>query len=271
MTRAVAAAVGPLLARSLVRPAVVPRHVSLVCVGGATIGGSGKSRLAAACVRSLEGSVLVGHGYLAGDRTARFVDEGETVASAGDEALAAARAGLRVVIGPSRQAAIDFAAAHTDTLVLDGPIAVTSPPPRSLSLLAVDADAPWGSGRTFPAGDLRASRSALLLLADQVVNVPRSLDLGALPPRPFGLFTALARPERLIRALRPDRVVSASDHGRAEDWAGLSRKILRSIPWVATPKCALHLESLGVPALVLRDDFAFTPTWAALTVRTRPE
>ncbi|MBX3226372.1 MAG: tetraacyldisaccharide 4'-kinase [Labilithrix sp.] len=261
VSRSIAEVVGPLLARGLVRPAVVPPHVRLVCVGGATFGGSGKSRIAMACARALEGSILVGHGYCARDRTARFVDPRESVAAAGDEALVAARAGLRVVIAESRQRAIDFASRHTDTLVLDGPLAITSPPPRRLSILALDADAPWGDGRQAPAGDLRAPRDVLLALADEVIHVPRSIDLAALPPRPFGLFTALARPERLIRALEPDVVVSAPDHGPAD-----ARAISRDVAWVATPKCALHLEELGVAAHVLRDDFKLTPTWAALTV-----
>lgn len=261
LTRALARALDPLLAAGLTRPAAVPGHISLICVGGATIGGSGKSRLANACARALADSIVIGHGYRAGDRRARLVSPTESVASAGDEALAAARAGIRVVIGPSRQAAIDFACAHTDTLILDGPLRITKPPPRSLSLLAVDADTPWGSSLALPAGDLRASRATLLALADAVVPVPARDPSFVLPPRPFGLFTALARPGRLIDWLRPDVVVSAPDHGPAR-----GRAFSRSVNvWLATEKCALHLEGFGLPVRIISDSFRFTPTWPALT------
>lgn len=271
LTRAVARALTPVLAAGLTRTASVPDHVSLICVGGATIGGSGKSRLANACARALPGSIVVGHGYRARDRRARFVDASETVATAGDEALAAARAGLRVVIGPTRQEAIDFACRHGDTLILDGPLRITRPPTTSVSLLAVDAVAPWGTDVVFPAGDLRASREALLALADEVVPVPANDPSLLLPPRPFGLFTALARPERLVSALRPDVVVSAPDHGPADPRA-FSRSRARPpmagpavTTWLATEKCALHLEGIGIPVQIISDRFRYTPTWRALT------
>ena len=261
LTRAIAHALDPFFAAKLTRRVTVPAHVSLVCVGGATLGGSGKSRLANACARSLPHSIIVGHGYRAADRRCRFVEPTETVASAGDEALAAVRSGLRVVIGPSWQAAIDFASRHADTLILDGTLRVTRPPRRSLSLLAVDADAPWSTDQPLPAGDLKASRAALLALADLVVPVPAACpDLG-LPPRPFGLFTALARPQRLVNALRPDVVVSAPDHGPAD-----ARAFSHSVTtWLATEKCALHLEAMRIPVQVISDRFSYRPTWRGLT------
>jgi tetraacyldisaccharide 4'-kinase len=250
ITRAVADVLAPAFARTIVRPARVPAHLRLVCVGGATLGGSGKSRLANACARVLEGSILISHGYRARDRRARFVHPEETVVSAGDEALVAARAGLRVVIGPSRQAAIDFAAKYAEIVVLDGPLAVTKPPPKRVSLLAVNADKPWGSGQLFPAGDLRAPRSTLLALADHVMQIPTDIDI-ELPVRPFGLFTALARPERLINALHPDVVVSAPDHGPADP-----RELRREVTtWLATEKCALHLQHLKLPYTILPDTY----------------
>lgn len=265
LTRAVASALTPVFAAKLVRPATVPDGVSLICVGGATIGGSGKSRLANACARALPDSVLVGHGYRAAVRRTRFVTADESVESAGDEALVAARAGLRVVIGPSRQEALDFACRHADTIILDGPLRITRPPRRSLSLLAVDASEPWGSGVVLPAGDLRAPPEVLRALADEVVPVPARAADFVLPPRPFGLFTALARPQRLIDALAPDVVVSAPDHGPAD--AHVRRSLAaRVTTWLATEKCALHLAGSGIPVQIISDSFRHTPTWPALTV-----
>lgn len=250
LTRAIANRIGPLAVRP--RPVVVPSDVPILCVGGATVGGSGKSRLANALAHVLgelgHDVVLVGHGYRAADRRARFVSPNEALARAGDEALVAARRGLRVVLGPSRQEAIDFAVrqhagASPPVLIFDGPLAVTHP--RSVSLLAVDAAAPWGSGGVFPAGDLRAPRAELESIADFVVPVPAAVDV-ALPPRPFGLFTALARPDRLVRAVCPDVVVSAPDHGPIDAGSRAQLRTHEVMMWVASEKCALHLEDSSV-------------------------
>lgn len=257
LARSVAGVMVPLA----LRPRVVraPEHVRIVCVGGATLGGSGKSRVANALARAMPEAILVGHGYRARDRRARFVRPEESVEAAGDEALAAARAGLRVVIGPTRQAAVDFAAAGSDLLILDGPLAVTHP--RSVSILALDADAPWGSGAVFPAGDLRAPAVELERRADLVLEVPNEIEVPADLHRPFGLFTALARPDRLVRRLSPDVVVSAPDHGPSGPLGvlALRRRLVRAAPsvttWVATEKCATHLEDLKIPCRILRDTY----------------
>lgn len=254
VTRAIATFTSTVLSRP--RPLRAPPHVRIVCVGGATLGGSGKSRLANAIAHA-SGAILVGHGYRAGDRRARFVSPEESVASAGDEALAAARAGLRVVIGPTREAAIALAARHGDLLVLDGPLAVTHA--RSVSVLAVDEDAPWGSGEVFPAGDLRAERATLSRLADFVVPVPSAVEPPPELERPFGLFTALARPERLIRQLGPDVVVSAPDHGPLDRRRREAMQEATVETWVATEKCATHL-----------DDVSRTPGTARFTSQSPP-
>ena len=250
MTRGLGRVVAPLWLRP--RPVRAPAHAGLVCVGGATLGGSGKSRLANAIAHALD-TIVVGHAYRAGDRRARFVRADETLADAGDEALAAARAGLRVVIGPTRQAAIDLAAHHADILVLDGPLLVTHP--RAVSVLAVDEAQPWGSGEVFPAGDLRAPQRELERVADFVVRVPSDVEIPSDLARPFGLFTALARPERLIRALDPDVVVSAPDHGPLSPKE--ARRLVSSTvtTWLATEKCATHLESRQIPVRILRDTY----------------
>jgi tetraacyldisaccharide 4'-kinase len=253
LTRSIATFVAPLHLRP--RPVRASPAVRIICVGGATLGGSGKSRLANAIAHA-SGAIVIGHGYRAEDRRARFVEPDETVANAGDEALVAARAGLRVVIGPSRQEAIDFAARHGDLLVLDGPLSVTHR--RSVSVLAVDADEPWGSGEVFPAGDLRAPPAELERRADFVVRVPSTVDPEILKnlERPLGLFTALARPERLIRQLRPDVVVSAPDHGPADPCRLVTMR--RGVTqWVATAKCATHLgpDRDAFPLRILGDTY----------------
>lgn len=275
--RAAVDVLAPVLARGLERPLRLPSGVRVVCVGGATLGGSGKTRVALACTESLADAgarvVLVGHAYRAKPGVARVVSARDRLEEVGDEALVCARAlGARapVVVAPSRQDAVDFAMrARPDVIVIDGPLQ-TRPVRASLGVLAVDARAPWGSGAIFPLGDLRARPADLLACADVMVEVDATPDAflidgeRLLPDKlsglTLGLFTAIARPDRLASALaalglRVAVEVAVRDHGPLDDAA---RKALgspgrRVDAWIATPKCATHLEGtrLSAPLLVV--------------------
>jgi len=249
-----------LASRALARPLVVPPGLAVVTVGGATLGGSGKTRVALAVARSLVGRgarvAFVGHAYLAQPGRARVVHAGDALADVGDEALVAVRglgATAPVVVARRRQDAIDLAATLADVVVIDGPLQL-APARASLALLAVDADAPWGARALPPAGDLRAPAAALLAHADLVVPVdaaprlPAAL-LASLRGERVGLFTALARPARLEAALRglgviPAVSVRAADHGPMT--AALARRLTGSNVdrWLATDKCVLHLTTV---------------------------
>jgi tetraacyldisaccharide-1-P 4'-kinase len=283
--RLVAGAHAAFASRAVARPLQVPaRHADgaplvTVTVGGATLGGSGRTRVALACARELASGgahvVLVGHAYGARPRVARVVDASDALADVGDEALACARdlassSNVRVVVGPTRQSAIDFVARTlepcADVVVIDGPLQL-APSRASLAVLALDAEAPWGAGDVPPAGDLRAPRRALLANADHVVFVDalplgaivdgRALDLASLQSSfagsRIGLFTALGRPERLEHALAREgiltsEVVHAGDHGPLT--AFLRRRLVDSRVdlWLATAKCATHLVGLELGA-----------------------
>jgi tetraacyldisaccharide-1-P 4'-kinase len=283
--RLVALAHGAFAGRAVARPLRIPaRHgeeapLVTVTVGGATLGGSGRTRVAVACARELARSgahvVLVGHAYGAKPGAPRVVAACDALEEVGDEALACARdlassPNVRVVVGPTRQTAIDFVAEtpppRVDVVVIDGPLQL-APARASLSVLALDSDAPWGAGDVPPAGDLRAPRHALLANADHVVLVDalplgatlggRSLDLASLRASlagsRLGLFTAIGRHQRLERALArggivPAEAVHAGDHGPLT--ASLRRRLVDSRVdlWVATAKCATHLEGLELAA-----------------------
>jgi tetraacyldisaccharide 4'-kinase len=299
--RVVASAVAGLASRGLVRPANVPDGIALVCVGGATLGGSGKTRVAIAVAKELAllGAVvaLVGHAYRAPPRTSRVVRPEDRLDEVGDEALecaaALAASNVPVVVGPTRQAAIDRAVrlrTVPTVLVVDGPVAIRGRTgPNSLSILSVDAKRPWGSGRLPPAGDLRAPRETLLAHAHHVVPVEATpervrwesgqvLPVTSLRNKTVGLFTAIARPDRLIRALaaigvRPKEIVSVPDHGPVSPARGrLARASVDA--WIATPKCALHLAEApsAVPIGTLESDLRLPEevrsALARLTLRT---
>jgi tetraacyldisaccharide-1-P 4'-kinase len=185
--RALCAAWGRALGRTIVRRLAWPRGLRVVAVGGSTLGGSGKTPLAMACAAELARSAagirvaLVGHAYRARPGYARVVGPADAIADVGDEALLAARelerrqvaeaSTIQVVVAPTRQAAIDLAARIADVLVLDG-VTQTAPVRASLALLAVDPGEPWGrAGAVPPWGDLRAPVASMVDAVDRVVAV----------------------------------------------------------------------------------------------------
>ncbi len=228
---------------ALCRPLEVPDGVCAIGVGGATLGGSGKTPLAIALCAALAARghrvALVGHAYGASPGAPRIVTPAHDVREVGDEALEAAdalAAHALVVVARSRSAATAFAAARAKVLVFDG-LLQTRPQRLARSLLALDADAPWGAGCVPPFGDLRASPDALWEASDAVAllrdeRAPRCMPPGALHngPRPSaqlgwrlheasdrasgrtwrleeiapmrcGVLLGLARPDRILRAL----------------------------------------------------------------------
>lgn len=224
-------------ARNVARSLRLPRGVGIVGVGGAVLGGAGKTPVAIAIARALaqrgERPALVGHAYRARPGAPRVVRVDDAVATVGDDALLAARllAGVAaVVVAPRRQAALEHAAHLGHRLLIVDGLLQASPDRLSAAVLVLDALAPWGSGACPPAGDLRAPRPALLAAADVVAAlVPEGtaphaglpvgaisvssrisgvvsaagegIALDSLKGLPVGLLLAIARPERIVSAL----------------------------------------------------------------------
>jgi len=223
--------------RALVRRLEGFDGTHVVAIGGATLGGSGKTPLAIACAQALASSgarvALVGHAYRARPGHARAVRHEDTLDDVGDEAILAARelagAGVIVVVAPRRTEAVAYAAHRSEVIVLDG-VAQTAPVRASLALLAVDAHEPWGRTRAVPPlGDLRAPISALRSVSDALVAITdpridavdpslegswpadahsrgvwsggRIVPWGDLAGTRVGLVCASARPHRVLRFL----------------------------------------------------------------------
>jgi tetraacyldisaccharide 4'-kinase len=286
-------------ARGICRPLLLPRGVRVVGVGGATLGGSGKTPFAIALARAFAQAgaraALVGHAHRASPGRSRVVSPDDDVREVGDDALVAARAlahgGVDVVVGPTRQAAVDFAACRADILVVDG-LLQARPDRLFRSILVVDGDEPWGSGTTLPLGDLKASRDLLLEAADSLVvlcetpepsclgeisrplRIAKSSLLGAFGPdgaavafsqlerEAFGLLVGIARPERVTRSLsrrglHPSTTIRFADHRlptpRELETARNAVRTYRLRAWLCTAKCRARLPPAvgGVPVLVL--------------------
>jgi len=266
----------------------IPRGVRVIGVGGATLGGSCKTPLAMALARALaerdERVAFIGHAYRAKPGSARIVGTADDIRDVGDEALLAARTlapfGVEVVVGTTRQEAVDLASRRATSLVIDG-VLQTRPEPLARSLLSLDFRRPWGNGRHPPAGDLRAPARALLAATDAVIlagdedtdttavrwGIDRAIaadgseiPLSNLRGTSFGLLLAIARPERVTRALArrglyPAARIELADHA-VPSTAELERaaaKEQRVKVWLTTAKCAIKLPSavVGSPVLVL--------------------
>ncbi len=214
----------------IARPLRVPRGVRVLTVGGATLGGSGKTPLAIACALAVA---------RAGAKVA-FVGHWSARDEAAEAASALASANVPLFVERSRQRAVDRAAAAADVLVIDGPLNL-SPVRSHLALLAVDGASPFGSGLCPPRGDLRATPARLRGWADAVVSVGdgdsagvathhapltdlrvRGRSRAARPladwaGQPVQVATAIARPERFLRTLArhgvvPSRHLERPDH-----------------------------------------------------------
>jgi tetraacyldisaccharide 4'-kinase len=274
-------------AANVARPLHLPAGTAVIAVGSAVLGGAGKTPLAIALCRALPGAALIGHGYRARPGRARVVAPGDPLALVGDDALTAARLlpGTTVVVGPRREAAIAHAAALGHRVqVVDG-LLQAAPIRVALSILVLDATAPWGSGACPPAGDLRAPREALLDAADVVaailpagatlpeelaalgaIAVPSRIEsaggrpLGALVGLRLGLLSTVARPARVLDALasaglRPAVTLRFGDHASPDLGRSAGGRVAghRVDAWLATARCAVRLpaEVAGAPVLPL--------------------
>jgi tetraacyldisaccharide 4'-kinase len=201
-----ASAWGAWSARSVARPLPLPPGVRVIGVGGAVLGGAGKTPVAIAIARTLaeQGvpTALAGHGYRARPGGPRVVRPDDAVAVVGDDALVAARmldGVASVVVAPGRRAALEHAAGLGHRAIVADGLLQTAPVRLFASILVLDALAPWGSGACPPAGDLRAPPGALLAAADLIAAVTPEGEAPdpSLPPG------AILVPSRVVEAVSP--------------------------------------------------------------------
>jgi tetraacyldisaccharide 4'-kinase len=228
-------------------------NAAVIGVGGARLGGSGRTPLAIAIARALD-ATLVGHAYGARPGRARLVQPDDPVEAVGDEAWIAARAGVPVVVAPRRSEALAFAARVARVLVVDR-LLQTRPVRLACSLLAFDSLSekanPW------PFGDLVANWSRLRAATDEPVEIggPEAreelrieTDLGGAR---VGLVTSMARPARVLAALA-ERGIEPRFHVERSDHAALSRSEARRLAglpvdvWLVDAKTHAQAPDLGL-------------------------
>ncbi|HEV2364765.1 MAG TPA: tetraacyldisaccharide 4'-kinase [Caulobacteraceae bacterium] len=241
LARLAAVALSPLAAiwaRATARRLRVGRPVAagvpVICVGNATLGGSGKTPVAAALAARLasRGAHILCSGHRGRIRGPARVDpQAHGVRDVGDEALLLAR-NAAVWVGRDRAAAAARArAAGARALIMDDGHQNPSLE-KTLAILVVDGDTragqwPFGTGAIFPAGPMREPLRSALQRADAVLAV---LPKGeALDPR---LQRLLAAKPLLTARLQPREPAPS---GRRLAFAGIAK------PW----KFAEALEAAG--------------------------
>src|SRR5262245_34928162 len=242
-----AALYGAVVARRMARPGRAA-GVPVVCVGGLTLGGAGKTPTALAVARLLgaERPFFLTRGYggaLAGPVT---VDAARHAArDVGDEALLLARQAPTIVARDRAAGAAAARSAGAGLIVMDD--GFHSPAvAKDLALVAVAADHGIGNGRVFPAGPLRAPLPAQLARAHGVVVIGEgaagsaaAAGTAAVAAAAAGLplFRARLAPEpEAVSALAGQRVLAFAGIGHPDKFfatlaaAGIAAEVRRGFP-----------------------------------------
>lgn len=246
---------------------------AVVSVGALTLGGAGKTPVAARLARGLSQRgyrvVLASRGYKGGARErVTVVSDGEhvfsTVEDAGDEALVlvAHAPGVPVLVGPDRRIVGHHAvsAFGAEILILDDGFQHHRLP-RDLDIVCVDGVSKLGNGRVVPAGPLRESRAALseanwLCLVDATNESAQDereggAGDGVAGPRLDEIMEAFAPSERLCANRSPVNLVSlGGEERRSLDW--LAGRSVGLIAGIARP-ASLRRSLVGLGAKVAQE------------------
>lgn len=221
-------------ARRIARARPSDPGAAVISIGNLTMGGSGKTPMAAEALRLLRAAGVEAHGLSRGygGRLAGPVQVDpavHTAAEVGDEPLTLAAVAPMWVARDRAAGARAAAEAGAAAIVLDDGHQNTAVR-KTLSLVVVDGETrggewPFGDGAVFPAGPMREPLAAGLARADAVVLLlPADLeaadpDLLALfgavpvltarleplappPPGPLVAFAGVAKPWKVERSLR---------------------------------------------------------------------
>lgn len=153
--------------------------IPVICVGNATLGGTGKTPVAIYLLKSFRrlgvNAVGLTRGYGGQEKGPIVVGERHDAAAVGDEPLLLARH-APIWVSEARDDGARAAKSHgADMIIMDD--GHQNPQiTKTLSLLVVDAEVGFGNGCVFPAGPLREDLSAALSRADAVILMKPHAD-----------------------------------------------------------------------------------------------
>lgn len=203
--------------------AYVP-EVPVICIGNLTLGGAGKTPIAARIrekltARGLRAAVL-SRGYKGREKGPLCVDPGRhSAGDVGDEPLLLAASGEAWISADREEGVRAMQAEGVEVVILDD--GHQNPTvQKTLSLIVVDAGDPFGNGHVFPKGPLRepvarglSRAQAVILMGDGPMREALSgLDIPVLrarlapksapPAGPLVAFAGIGRPEKFFEGLR---------------------------------------------------------------------
>jgi len=153
--------------------------VPVICVGNATLGGTGKTPVVAYLLQSMRRLGVEAHGLSRGyggrEKGPTAVDPDHTAVDVGDEPLLLRRHGPVWVAAGRDEGALTAVNNGARVIIMDdghqNPLLE-----KTLSLLVVDAEVGFGNGCVFPAGPLREDLGAALERTDAVILMKPTLD-----------------------------------------------------------------------------------------------
>lgn len=202
--------------------------IPVICVGNATMGGTGKTPVVIYLLKSFRrlgvNAVGLTRGYGGQEKGPLVVHEKHTAAAVGDEPLLLARH-APIWVSEARDDGARAAKSHgADMIIMDDGHQNPSVT-KTLSLMVVDAEIGFGNGRVFPAGPLRERLSDAVARADGIILMKPTPDydiserlaaqlkgkivipayLAPTAPAPKGklfAFAGIGRPNKFFDALR---------------------------------------------------------------------
>ena len=154
-------------------------RIPVICVGNASIGGTGKTPIAAYLLESLSRmgmrAVILSRGYGGTEKGPVVVGQKHTAADVGDEPLLLSRSGP-VWVAIARDDGAKAAASHGAQVIIMDDGHQNPLVKKTLSLLVVDAETGFGNDHVIPAGPLREPSGVALARADAVILMKPTPD-----------------------------------------------------------------------------------------------
>ena len=153
--------------------------VPVICIGNATLGGTGKTPVVSYLLQSMRRLGVQAHGLSRGyggrEKGPTAVDPDHTAADVGDEPLLLRRHGPVWVAAGRDEGALTAVSNGAKVIIMDDGHQNPSLE-KTLSLLVVDAEVGFGNGCVFPAGPLRENLDAALERTDAVILMKPALE-----------------------------------------------------------------------------------------------
>lgn len=200
----------------------------VICCGGATVGGAGKTTIVDYLAARLPGAHILTRGYGGYSHAVRAVAVADSYAAVGDEPLLHAASATTWRCADRGLSARHALAAGASALIMDDGLQNRTLQ-KTLSLLIVDGNSGFGNGRVLPFGPLREKLSGVVRKVQAVVLIGEDrfdisgLMAGRLPvfrvslrqrfefpfgaEQPYLAFAGIARPGKFYRTLRDAGVV----------------------------------------------------------------